>query len=247
LIVLDLHVHPPMTLARVRERLGWLLPLVIGVFLALALGARLNVLEWDAPITDAVISARSSSRDDLALAVSKFGSTQVVLAVSGLAALAAWRRCPRLAIAIVVVALARPFSEFLIKELVSRDRPVGNQLVTGRGPSFPSGHPYAAAASWGMLPFVVALYTRRRAVWWSTVIAVWFAALCVAASRVYLGVHWASDVVAGLLLAVIGVAVAERFLTTCHPCADRADCAERAREADDAEHAGHAAHSGPCD
>jgi membrane-associated phospholipid phosphatase len=244
--VLDLHVHPPMTLARVRERLGWLLPLVIGLFLTLAIGARLNVLEWDAPITNAVVAARTSGGDRVAMAVSRLGSTPVVLAVSVLAALAAWRRCPRLALAIVIVALARPLSEFLLKELISRDRPVGNRLVGGRGPSFPSGHPYAAAASWGMLPFVVALYTRRRVVWWSTVVVVWLAALCVAASRVWLGVHWTSDVVAGLLLAVIGVSFAERFLAPCRPCAQRARDAEHpahADDADDADHADHADHA----
>ena len=208
-----------MTLARVRARAGWLLPLVVAAFVALAIGARLGLLDWDAPITDAVVGARTARRDDVALAVSRFGSTPVVLSVSAVLALLAWRRCPRLAVAIVVIALARPLSEWLLKELVGRDRPAGDRLVAGRGPSFPSGHPYAAAASWGMVPLVVALYTRRRSIWWASVVAVWTLAVLVAASRVWLGVHWASDAVAGLLLAVIGVAVAERAIGTCRPCA----------------------------
>ena len=89
------------------------------------------------------------------------------------------------------------------------------------GHSFPSGHPLATAASWCMLPLVVALYTRRRVVWWSVAIGVWTLAVLVAVSRVWLGVHWASDVVAGLALAVLGIALVERLIL-----ADECGCRE---------------------
>jgi undecaprenyl-diphosphatase len=139
-----------------------------------------------------------------------------VLTVSAVAAALAWRRCPRLAVAIVVIALARPLAEWAIKELVSRDRPTGDRLVGGLGYAFPSGHPMAAAASWGVLPLVVALHSKRRLLWWSVAIAVWVLAVLVAISRVWLGVHWMSDVIAGLLLAMLGVAGAERLIDANH-------------------------------
>ena len=73
-----------------------------------------------------------------------------------------------------------------------------------------------------MLPLVVALYTRRRVVWWAVAIGVWTLAVLVAVSRVWLGVHWTSDVVAGLALAVLGVALVERFIFPAHcGCADQ--------------------------
>jgi hypothetical protein len=65
--------------------------------------ARFDALPWDKPIFNWVIDSRSTT---LARRVSFFGSTPVVFVVSGLAALVAWQRCPRLAIAIVVVAFA---------------------------------------------------------------------------------------------------------------------------------------------
>ena len=207
-----LHLHPPMTLARVTARQRWILPAAAILFVALGIGAAIGVLIWDEPITRWLVDARSDGLNDVFLQLSFLGSTKVVILVSAIAALLAARRCPRLALAIVVIALARPATEFLLKEVVSRPRPVGDRLVGGEGYSFPSGHPLATAASWGTLPLVAALYTKRRTLWWLTAIAVWTIVALVAMSRVWLGVHWASDVVAAIALAVIGVAVAERYV-----------------------------------
>jgi undecaprenyl-diphosphatase len=214
--VTDLHLDPPMTMGRVHATQRWILPVGAIVFVALAIGAMGGWLFWDEPITRWVVDARTSGLDAFFRRVSAMGSTRVVLAISVVAAAVAWRRCPRLAMAIIVVALARPLAEMALKELVRRDRPVGDRLVNGEGYSFPSGHPLATAASWGMVPLVVALYTRRRWLWWAVAIGVWTLAVMVAASRVWLGVHWTSDVVAGLILAVLGVAGAERFITATH-------------------------------
>jgi undecaprenyl-diphosphatase len=211
-----------MTLGRLHARHAWIVPLVATLFALLAVGAAFDVLPWDRPIFDAVVDARTPWIVTAARRVSLLGSTPVVLTVAALAALLAGRRCPRLALAIVVIAVARPLFEFGIKELVARDRPTGARLVAGTGPSFPSGHPLATAASWGLLPLVAALYTKRRAVWWSIAIGVWMLAVLVAASRVVLGVHWPSDVVGGLLLAVLGVAAAERFVEATHSFGPRA-------------------------
>jgi undecaprenyl-diphosphatase len=192
-------------MARVHAVHQWLLPVASITFSILAVLAVADALPWDRPISDWAIDARTSALDAVFRKVSFLGSTPIVLTVAAVAAAAAYRRCPRLAIAIVVIALARPLIEYGLKELIDRERPAGDRLVTGRGPSFPSGHPLATAASWGLLPLVVALYTRRRLLWW-----------VVAASRVWLGVHWTSDVVAALALAILGVAGAERFIAAAH-------------------------------
>ena len=201
-----------MTVGRVHAARPWVLPLLVVAFIAMAVLAAIDALPWDRAITHAVIDARTPARDDIARKMSLLGSTKVVLAISAALLLLALRRSPRLALAIIIITIARPLSEFALKEIVGRDRPVGNQLVNGRGPSFPSGHPYAAAASWGLLPLVVPLYTRNRAIWWTCTIIVWTIVVLVAASRVWLGVHWTTDVVASVILAIIGVAIIERLL-----------------------------------
>ena len=83
---------------------------------------------------------------------------------------------------------------------VDRTRPDGD--TNRRNSSFPSSH--AANA------FAVAMVITRR--WRRAAIPAWLAALAVAASRVYLDRHWASDVAAALLLGVGGAWLAAWIL-----------------------------------
>jgi undecaprenyl-diphosphatase len=221
-----------MTVRSIHAAHGWILPIAAMVVSALAVGAVGGWLFWDAPITRWMVDSRTAGLNDFFSRVSFLGSTKVVVTVSLAAAALSWRRCPRLAIAIIVVLVARPLAEAALKELVSRDRPpVGDRLVRGRGYSFPSGHPMATAASWGMVPLVAALYTRRRLLWWAIAIGVWVLAVLVGVSRIWLGVHWASDVVAGLALAVLGVALVERLIHAADcGCAAEASAAGSARK-----------------
>jgi undecaprenyl-diphosphatase len=87
----------------------------------------------------------------------------------------------------------------LIKFTVDRARPGFRPLAGFSGPSFPSGHATAAAATYAALALIL---TRGRtpsvrAAFGGTAVAI---ASAVACSRVLLGAHWVSDVVAGLAL-----------------------------------------------
>jgi hypothetical protein len=79
----------------------------------------------------------------------------------------------------------------------------------------------AAVALWGMLPVIVSLYTRRRGLWWASVVVSAVMVLGIAASRVYLGVHWFSDVTGGLVFGTFFLLGVEAVLTrqhARHPC-----------------------------
>jgi undecaprenyl-diphosphatase len=215
-----LHHDPPFRVTDFfRGRRLWLLvPAGLFAFLALAAaiahGALLHT--WDEPIQHFVEGHRNDVLDPVFLTISTFGSTLTVLALgTGLAAMV-WRRCRAVSIAIIVAMLGRPMIEATLKILVDRDRPDFERLVPRNGPSFPSGHPMAAVALYGFVPVVVALYTHRREV----VYASWAIAVGliggIAASRVYLGVHWFSDVVASILLAAFLLLAIEWVIERAH-------------------------------
>jgi undecaprenyl-diphosphatase len=86
-----------------------------------------------------------------------------------------------------------------IKQLVDRARPTIEAVAATLGPSFPSGHTSTAAASWAAFALVAGRWWGRRA--WPALAGVAVGiAVAVALSRVFLDVHWLTDVLGGLAL-----------------------------------------------
>jgi undecaprenyl-diphosphatase len=228
-----LHCHPPATPHGVLRDRRALLAVLATLFVALAVAARVDggslLLTWDEPIQRAVESNRGAAADTLFLRLSFLGSTKVVLVLGAVLTVLAWRRCRAVGLAVLVATLGRPLLEFSLKVLVDRDRPDLERLVAGNGPSFPSGHVMAAVALWGMLPLVVALYTRDRRVWWTSTAISLVLIVGIGASRTYLGVHWFSDVTAGLVVGVFFLLAAQWFFERCHRTAG---CRRRCEGAD---------------
>ncbi len=207
--------HLPAPFGATRRRWPALTPLVAAVPVLLAIGAIVDggrLLVWDQPITDVVVVHRTAWLDAAALTASRLGSWAVVYPAAALLALLAAPRCRALARLIVVVAVSRPALEWVLKEIVGRPRPTGARLVAATGFAYPSGHVLAAVATWGFLPAVVALYTRRPTPRVAAAIVAGILVAMVAWSRVWLGVHWTSDVVGSLAIGVLALSAAEAWL-----------------------------------
>jgi undecaprenyl-diphosphatase len=129
------------------------------------------------------------------------GSSSVYLVVFGaVAGWLAWQRHPRLAAFVVVTMVGNSLLNTVVKAAVNRARPVlPDPIAHANGMSFPSGHAQAAVVAYSVLLLVFLPWLRGP---WRR-IAVVLAVLMVLAigfSRVALGVHYASDVLAGFVL-----------------------------------------------
>jgi undecaprenyl-diphosphatase len=199
-----------------------------GLALVLALGtvtvlAVLVATGWS-PLVDldrsAVRHARALVDDHEALrlaarAVTHLGDPQVVTVLAVLLAALAWvRERRRAAVALLVVRALSVVTSSGLKLLVDRPRPDDVPALTHvTTASFPSGHALGSAALW----VSVALLSRHRLGRPTAVAVALVVPLLVAATRVLLGVHFPSDVVAGLLLGVVCAAVGVRAVPGASP------------------------------
>ena len=128
------------------------------------------------------------------------------------------RKCRSLATLLAVSAVSALVVEVALKFLIDRPRPGTVGILA----SFPSGHVMAAVAWWGLLPAVAYVFTRsprlRRAMLAASAVIV----TAVAMSRVSLGAHWATDVIAGMLLGV--VVTGSAYWITIHARSGDCDC-----------------------
>ncbi|MEO7588481.1 MAG: phosphatase PAP2 family protein [Arachnia sp.] len=155
---------------------------------------------YDPSVTSAFIADRSAGLTALASVLTFLGSVTVLLplTVIVLAVLALRRRWGAAAVVTAGMSLAVVLTVAL-KHLVERARPGVVDLLgpVDTGFAFPSGHTLNSTVFYGLIAGLLVLSLRN---FWARagVTLAWFAlALGVGASRVYLGYHWMTDVLAG--------------------------------------------------
>lgn len=94
-----------------------------------------------------------------------------------------------------------------LKAIVQRPRPDGFQLAVEQSFSFPSGHSMVAMAFFGLLVWMVWHYESDRATRIGCSAAFGLVIVLVGVSRIYLGVHYASDVLAGFCVSLAWLAI----------------------------------------
>ncbi len=132
-------------------------------------------------------------------------------ALIGLSLLRKWRYASLLAIGSSFFVLSP-----ILKESIQRPRPwvEGYQsIINPAGYSFPSGHALGSGLIIGGMTLVVFLALRGRPLLQAVVATVGLGLLgIIGASRVYLGAHWTSDVLAGYMLAALFLLLATRIV-----------------------------------
>ncbi|MEV0172085.1 phosphatase PAP2 family protein [Streptomyces sp. NPDC050803] len=123
-----------------------------------------------------------------------------------------WRRAAKwTALWLVATTLLTSALQQGLKAAVDRSRPVWPDPVdSAHYAAFPSGHAMTATVVCGLLLYLLHLYGAGHALWRTAVAAAVVSVVGVGLTRVWLGVHWATDVVGGWLMgaAVVALAVA---------------------------------------
>lgn len=216
MLVEDPRAHPAASASAFpRPPVGLITGALVGVSVALALlllGVRAGVpvvARWDLDVWRVFLTDRRNwLTPEMRLGTLVGSGWVLVPVVFTVGAFWRWRRQSWMPLVTLLGGYAGTAGTIeVVKLLVARARPpVALALAPSHGFSFPSGHSAEAVAVYGGFAALLSLILIRRVAWslWlvTAAVVVW-----VASSRLYLGVHWFTDVIAGLLLGAASVLV----------------------------------------
>jgi membrane-associated phospholipid phosphatase len=110
-------------------------------------------------------------------------------------------------IRVPVVAIGGVILMALLKEIFNRPRPLIPLLAPVKGLSFPSGHAMMSVSFYGLLIFLVWENITNRTLKWVLTILLLLFILLIGFSRIYLRLHYFSDVIAGFAAGIIWLTV----------------------------------------
>lgn len=161
--------------------------------------SRYNDLTFDRVIVNFIQGLEHPALTQIMIFFTELGSSKIITIIGIFLPIFMFRflkqRSELILLPIVFIG-ARILNE-LLKEFFHRDRPDLNRLIEIGGYSFPSGHAMNSMAFYGIVTFLVSRHISSR---WGRAISIVIgslAILMIGISRVYLGVHYPSDVIAG--------------------------------------------------
>lgn len=160
-----------------------------------------DLIKFDAILIDFALLNRSENATTFFSIITHFGDTIMYVAITLLLFLLYYfaRERKKEVILLTIVSITGFLANVSLKWLFQRPRPMGNQLTEAAFYSYPSGHAMSSTIFYGFLIYVI--WRENMSLPFKILFSIMLSALIllISYSRVYLGVHYASDVIAGIL------------------------------------------------
>ena len=195
----------------VNKNIKWIIfSLSMLIFLILLVTIiRHDEIALDNVVADYVRSIRSDTLTSIFKYITFFGNTPMVAGMTFLMMVLVKKWKSKFCIffnVIFVVVLNN-----LIKIIISRPRPIF-EVMNETGFSFPSGHAMIAVGFYGFVIYFVWKFVKNNNLKWLYTILLGFLILGICISRIYLGVHYTTDVIAGSFLSLAYLIVYTRVI-----------------------------------
>ena len=187
-----------------------LLFLIIMFFLILILVNLEKTFNFDLYIYNIIISIKNDSLTEFVKFITNFGDTIYILMII-LISFVFFRKkiYPKL---ITINILSIVFINQLLKHIIQRPRPSFPHLVKQGGYSFPSGHSMAAFGFYGFFIYLIYKSKLNKNVKILLITLLSILILLIGLSRLYLGVHYATDVIAGFIVSLIFLLIFTNYI-----------------------------------
>lgn len=103
----------------------------------------------------------------------------------------------------------------VLKSILQRPRPNEYRIINETGYSFPSGHSMISMAFYGFIIYLIYKNIKNKYLKWISIILLSILILMIGFSRIYLGVHYVSDVLAGFLFSISYLIVYIKIINKC--------------------------------
>ncbi len=132
--------------------------------------------------------------------ITDFGSARYLIVISLLSFLVIKNK--RKSFGILFNLLLITILNLVLKNIVERPRPEGFMLIDETGYSFPSGHSMVSMAFYGFIIYLIFKYLKNKPLKYILCSILGILIVLIGSSRIYLGVHYVSDVIAGALISI---------------------------------------------
>lgn len=181
------------------------------IFLLILILVKTNkTIELDHNIYKLVISMKSENITSILKAITNLGDTICIISIVLLCFIFFKNKIyPKIiTINIIVTVLINQ----LLKHLIQRPRPNFMHLVEERGFSFPSGHSMAAFSFYGLFIYFIYISNMNKKIKIILISILSILIFIIGLSRVYLGVHYITDVIAGFIISLIELIIITGFI-----------------------------------
>lgn len=166
-----------------------------------------TLANYDRQITDYVISYRTPALTQYFIFVTNVGDLYGYMVVVGACFLISrvffkrWKQVAQITLVLILASV----SNMILKRFIDRARPGIEHLVSVETLSYPSGHAMSAMAFYGFIIYLFYRFKMNGFLKYGIILVLMLLILSIGVSRIYLGVHFPSDIAGGFIAGFIWV------------------------------------------
>lgn len=164
-----------------------------------------EIVVFDTIIYNTISLVKTSLATNIFKTITVFGSAKVLVGITLVSFIILRNKRIPTCIALNLVTIGA--LNQVLKLIIQRPRPEGFRLIEETGYSFPSGHSMASAAFYGFLIYLIYKKVENRKLKIALMSILSLLILLIGISRIYLGVHYTSDVLAGFCVSISYLAI----------------------------------------